>query len=97
MKGLDLDLRTRNPIGRDIGLLPRVKTSLLYSKEGFPYKAKGHRCDLMDELLTNSVHFQHLEKCQIGTQVSVEYVLKKMGRSGFEPPTHGFSVRCSTN
>ena len=22
---------------------------------------------------------------------------KEMGRSGFEPPTHGFSVRCSTN
>lgn len=22
---------------------------------------------------------------------------KKMGRGGFEPPTHGFSVRCSTN
>jgi hypothetical protein len=21
----------------------------------------------------------------------------KMGRSGIEPPTHGFSVRCSTN
>ena len=22
---------------------------------------------------------------------------KEMGRGGFEPPTHGFSVRCSTN
>ena len=22
--------------------------------------------------------------------------LNRMGRSGFEPPTHGFSVRCST-
>ena len=21
----------------------------------------------------------------------------EMGRGGFEPPTHGFSVRCSTN
>ena len=62
MKGLDLDLRTRNPIGRDIGLLQRVKTSLLDSKEGFPYRAKVRRCDLIDELLTNSVHFQHLEK-----------------------------------
>ena len=23
--------------------------------------------------------------------------INKMGRGGFEPPTHGFSVRCSTN
>jgi hypothetical protein len=23
--------------------------------------------------------------------------LIEMGRGGFEPPTHGFSVRCSTN
>jgi len=22
---------------------------------------------------------------------------REMGRGGFEPPTHGFSVRCSTN
>jgi len=23
--------------------------------------------------------------------------INKMGRGGLEPPTHGFSVRCSTN
>ena len=53
------------------------------------------------EVQENRGEHNHREYGKLGTDshrlTAVGMGEKEMGRGGFEPPTHGFSVRCSTN
>jgi hypothetical protein len=51
---LQSDLRIRTPIGRDIGLLLRIRIPLLGPRAAFSAGAKWCTFDLIDELLTKS-------------------------------------------